>query len=156
MTNHAQLDIFGDAHQPPEPVRLVDRLCPTCHGAGSIDPKLMVELLERPGKTNGTGTSRRAASTPRKGSQRHSVLRALNLWRDQGMTAHAIASTLNTSPNQIAARLGELRDDGFVTYLRDAESRAIVERETTESNTGMVQIITDAGVAILNTIESRR
>lgn len=145
-----QLDIFGGSAPAGAP-RLVE--CPTCSGSGRIDPAALAALLERPGqvRADSPGTSRTAGSTPRKGSQRHQVLRVLF---DAGpLTAYAVSRRLDRSPNQTATRLGELHDDLFVRYFRDEETGRILEAETTPGNTGMVHQITALGVAVLGQVE---
>ena len=126
--------------------------CPTCHGSGEIDADALADLTERPGKHSGAKTSRVAGTTPRKGSQRHQVLAAL---RTLGpMTAYELSSLVHKSPNQTATRLGELHDDLFVVYLRDADG-AIEERPTTPGNTGMVHTLTPLGERILRELDAR-
>jgi hypothetical protein len=120
-------------------------VCPTCNGRGTMTAADYHELMERPGqtRTHAPATSRRAGTTPRKGTQRALVLQTLAEWGH--MTAYRCALFMNKSPNQIATRLGELHDDGFVTYLRD-EAGVIVEAETTPGNTGMVHTCTPSGM----------
>jgi hypothetical protein len=124
--------------------------CPTCYGDGFIDTARLAEMMERPGISPIAAhkTSRVAGTTPNKGTGRYNVLMDL---RNRGpQTAFTIANVLDKAPNQIATRLGELHDDTFVQYLRNSASRTIVEWDTTPGNTGMVHVITDAGLMALN------
>jgi len=95
-------------------------------------------------------TSHTAASQVRSGSQQALIL--LALW-DGPATAYRLSTggrVVNkggypVAPNQIATRLGELRDRGWVTYLRTFEGGPIVEETTTPGNSGQVQKLTDLG-----------
>lgn len=146
MTDHHQPDLWGAIAEEFAPVPLIEHLCPTCHGAGSITSARMAEMMERPGQVarGASETSRKAGTTPRKGTQRYHVLMALAKHRD-GLTAYRVSALIGKSPNQTATRLGELHDDTFVEYLRHPVSRSIVEEPTTEGNTGMVHVLTAAG-----------
>jgi predicted ArsR family transcriptional regulator len=64
------------------------------------------------------------------------------------MTARQIAELLDRSPNQTATRLGELHEDGFVTYALDRFGN-IATRETTNGNTGRVHKITALGETMI-------
>ena len=95
-------------------------------------------------------TSHTAARQVRSGSQQALIL--LALW-DGPSTAYRLSTggrVVNkggyaVAPNQIATRLAELRDRGWVTYLRAFEGGPGVEETTTPGNTGQVQKLTDAG-----------
>jgi hypothetical protein len=117
--------------------------CPTCHGSGNA-PTDLLDRLNRPGTTGKAHpeTSRKAGTTPRKGSQRLAVLDAL--LQHGSMTASQIASIINVSPNQTAARLLELHRDEFVRHVYD-DSGEVITRETTSRNTGRVHQITSLG-----------
>ncbi len=61
-------------------------------------------------------------------------------------TADAVAAHLHRSPNQIATRLKELRDGGYVTYVVDDDGRRV--RMPTRTGRGAyLQRLTDAGRA---------
>jgi hypothetical protein len=139
-----------DPDQPPPttpPPPALEK-CPTCHGTGHIDAARLREMLERPGMTgrDHPKTSRAAGTTPKKGSQRELVLTLLALGPK---TAYELSVLMGKSPNQVATRCGELHADGFVEYARHAETREIMERETTPGNTGRVHRITPAGQRVL-------
>ena len=95
-------------------------------------------------------TSHTAARQVKSGSQQALIL--LALW-DGPATAFTLSVEGNitnsagypVAPNQIATRLGELRDRGWVTYLRTFEGGPIYEEITTPGNSGQVQKLTDAG-----------
>ena len=95
-------------------------------------------------------TSHTAARQVRSGSQQALIL--LALW-DGPSTAYRLSTggrVVNkggypVAPNQIATRLGELRDRGWVTYLRTFKGGPIYEETTTPGNSGQVQKLTDAG-----------
>ena len=91
-------------------------------------------------------TSRQAAGKVRAGSQK---ARALALFRDapDGLTAFEAANLLGMSPNQTAARLGELRADGFLMFSHVGGVQ--VKRKTTPGCTGLVHYLTPAGVGEL-------
>jgi len=92
-------------------------------------------------------TSRRAATArPGLDTQRYRVLEVLAA-RGPG-TAKEVASVLGIAPNQIATRLLELREGGYVAYLLDDQG-TIVERPTGPRDSGLVQAITALGVAVL-------
>ena len=96
-------------------------------------------------------TSHSAARQVRSGSQQALIL--LALW-DGPATAYRLSTggrVVNKSgyavaPNQIATRLAELRERGWVIYLRTLDGRGpIVEETTTPGNSGQVQKLTDLG-----------
>ena len=125
--------------------------CPTCQGTGSAPRNAIWQILDHPGTTSTSHptTSRKAGTTPRKGSQR---LRVLEVLLDHGpLTAYAVSEQVGSSPNQVAARLLELRKDGFVS-LRMVDGQ-IETRATTVGNTGRVHEITNAGVAAVQAVE---
>lgn len=106
----------------------------------------LLSILNRPGITGNAHpeTSRKAGTTPRKGSQRLAVLNALFL--NGPMTAFKIAKIIERSPNQTAARLLELHEDGFVRHVHD-DNGETVTAETTLGNTGRVHRITALGTS---------
>jgi DNA-binding PadR family transcriptional regulator len=95
-------------------------------------------------------TSHTAARQVRSGSQQALIL--LALW-DGPSTAYRLSTggrVVNkggypVAPNQIATRLGELRDRGWVVYARQFPGGPIVEETTTPGNSGQVQKLTDLG-----------
>ena len=122
----------------------LDGSCPTCHRPYT---------LQGDGKVgnNHPKTSRKAAQNPKMGSQRYRILEFLV--RRGSFTAHSISKWINTSPNQIATRLQELREAGLVTYtLVDGVK---VEVETTPGNTGYLQEATQLGVMYINQQENQ-
>ena len=105
------------------------------------------------GGTTGTHhpeTSHEAGRKVKSGSQKHQILRAMYAARD-GMPAFDLYGKVKNgaghpiSTNQIATRLGEMREQGLVKYRRDELTGVILERETTPSNTGLVQELTKWG-----------
>ena len=86
-------------------------------------------------------TSRRASTSLKHGSERHRVLMLLGI--TAGMTARAIARELDSPPNQIAARLGELHRMGYAELA--TVDGVPVEADTTPGNRGRVHVITAAG-----------
>ena len=117
---------------PPEPC------CPTCgRELGDLDATGPVGA-EHP------ETSRAVASL-RFGSQRWRVLELL-ADHPEGLTADAVSSGVNLSPNQAATRLGELRAGGWVQYLSDDSGKRL-ERLTSRGNRALVQGVTVAGLA---------
>ena len=95
-------------------------------------------------------TSHVAAATVKAGSQRAQVLTALwskaatahSLWMD-GLVLNSAGHVV--SPNQIATRLKELRDHGYVDYVRAFPGGPCLEETTTAGNTGLVQTLTGYG-----------
>ena len=123
--------------------------CPVCEGTGVTDTDSLRAKLDKPGVTGNAHpeTSRRAGTTPRKGSQRLQVLEALI---EHGpMTAFDIANILHRSPNQIATRLGELHEDQFVGFVFD-EDGMVETRATTPGNTGRVHQVEPLGQIVVN------
>jgi hypothetical protein len=113
---------------------------------------MQASLWDKPGVVSNEHpvTSHVAAATVKAGSQRAQVLGAL--WGG-GMTAYRLAveglvlngADLPVSPNQIATRLKELRDAGYVEYVRDFPGGPFVEEPTTAGNTALVQTLTGYG-----------
>lgn len=142
------------APPPPPPIDYTeprernhhDMTCPTCNGTGRA-PTNLLQRLDRPGATgsNHPTTSRKAGTTPRKGSQRLAVLEALT--NHGPMTAHRIAGLVGRSPNQTATRLLELHEDGFVRHVYDADGQPATA-ETTPGNTGRVHRLTVLGESV--------
>ena len=68
-----------------------------------------------------------------------------------GMTAFDLYAKIRNgaghpiSTNQIATRLGEMREQGLVKYRRDELTGVIIERETTGTNSALVQELTKWG-----------
>ena len=95
-------------------------------------------------------TSIQASKTVKSASQKHQILRAMYHVRD-GMTAHELYGKIRNmaghpiSTNQIATRLGEMREQGLVKYRRDTITNLIKERKTTGTNTALVQELTKWG-----------
>ena len=95
-------------------------------------------------------TSYNAAKTVKSGSQKHQILRAMYHVRD-GMTAHELYGKIRNgaghpiSTNQIATRLGEMREQRLLKYRRDDITGVIIERETTGTNSALVQELTKWG-----------
>jgi len=94
-----------------------------------------------------------ASTNVRTGTQHAMVVEALWKVFPEGLTAYDLAdgrvknsAGRPVSPNQIATRLMELRERGFVEYVPAGTGRAL-ERETTPGNTGLIQQLTDAGVS---------
>ncbi len=113
---------------------------------------IQASLWDKPGVVSNEHpvTSHVAAATVKAGSQRAQVLAAL--W-DAPTTAYRLAvaqqvlngAGLPVSPNQIATRLKELRDAGYVQYVRDFPGGPFVEEATTAGNTALVQTLTSYG-----------
>lgn len=87
--------------------------------------------------------ARVAAATVKLGSQLAAVMAELRA-REDGMTSYELAHRLTIVPNQVAARVLELRERGLVTGQMDGVVG--VERATTPGNTGQVWTLTDAGL----------
>ena len=96
-------------------------------------------------------TSIEAGRKVRAGTQKHQILRLLHAYKD-GLTAYDMRKRIVNgagdpiSTNQIATRLLELREAGMIEYARHDITGLILERETTPSNTGLVQKISWLGV----------
>jgi DNA-binding HxlR family transcriptional regulator len=105
-------------------------------------------------------TSKRAATKVRSGSQRYKVLHALYDWG--GQTAFELSKRVShddgrtIAPNQIATRLGELRDLGLVVRSRQFDDGPWLERATTPGNRGIVHEITLVGIHVLLAERSTR
>lgn len=97
-------------------------------------------------------TSKQAARSMRFGSQRHTVLGVVI---GTPSTAAEVADRLGLSRNQVATRLGELRQAGYVTWATDDHGR-IVERATGPSDTGRVHRATLLGHGAYDTAPRRR
>ncbi len=113
----------------------LDGCCPTCQRPYT---------LQGDGKigTRHPKTSQRAATKPKFGTQRYTILEWLV---DNGpTTAWEISQHLPHSPNQIATRLQELREAGLATYHKDEHGNPI-EHPTTNGNTALVQKATQLG-----------
>jgi DNA-binding HxlR family transcriptional regulator len=99
-------------------------------------------------------TSKKASARVRSGSQRYNVLEALyNFGSKTGweLSEHYVRkeSGDRISPNQIATRLGELRELGLVKRSRVCEDGEWLERVTTSGNTAIVHEITLLGIETL-------
>ena len=106
-------------------------------------------------------TSQRAAIRVKSGSQKAQVILALSsLYPHDGMTAYGLDGFITNaagdpiSRNQIATRLGELRDQGLAMYLFDQFGKP-VERETTPGNTGYVHVLTRQGMEVAYDLRRR-
>lgn len=88
-------------------------------------------------------TSRQAAGVVNAGSQKGRALAAVAAAGAHGLTAFEVASKLQMSPNQVAARLGELHKDGFLRFK--ALDGVLFERVTTPGCSGRVHFVTAAG-----------
>lgn len=123
--------------------------CPVCNPPRVPEPPTLPDpTASRPGIASGKHpqSSHRAAQlvAPRTGTQRGQALDALYNAAD-GLTAAQVAPFLNRSRNQTAVRLGELRRDGWVDYLRN-DAGNVVERPTdANGNVGDVQVLTGRG-----------
>ena len=94
--------------------------------------------------------ARSASNRLRFGTQRHALLRLLSDHRRS--TAAALADALGMSRNQVATRLGECREAGWVTYSRD-ESGAVLTAPTSSDSEGAVQEITLVGICELARVD---
>lgn len=100
-------------------------------------------------------TSQRAGYAFKSGTQKAQIITHLA----KGATAYELAGRIknkagdNVSKNQIAARLLELRENGFVKYRRD--NGEIVERETSGGNAAQVQELTNKGWQAYRKIQER-
>lgn len=101
-----------------------------------------------PGRTgrHHPDTSRKAATVVRAGTQRAHAL--LVLWEAgrNGATAYEVSHAIETSPNQAATRMGELRAGSLARYALPDDD-APTERETTVGCTGKVHVLTEHGHA---------
>ena len=79
-------------------------------------------------------TSVLAASRAKDGSQRADIVRELHKRPKNGLTAFELSKLMGVAPNQVAARLLELREIGTVT-------RTLGTRETTPGNRGHVHVL---------------
>jgi DNA-binding transcriptional ArsR family regulator len=113
---------------------------------------------QNPGKVgrDHPGTSKHAASVPRFGSQRWTVLDVLAENGSHGATAAEVATAIaGVSPNQVATRLLELREAGLAARAR-SEDGGWLRRQTSAAGTkGAVHVITALGVSVLEA-EARR
>lgn len=87
-------------------------------------------------------TARRAAvlAAPKIGSQKAAVLSALREAGPRGLTAAEAALVIGRSRNQTAARLLELREDGWAAYARDDAGRFVERPTDDQGNTGRVHV----------------
>lgn len=92
-----------------------------------------------------------ATAAVRRGTQRHKVLLAL-VEHPDGATADTVSIMLKYSPNQIATRLGELRQGGYVTYKTDDFGEA-EEQRTSKGHQARLQVLTPAGLLALAAIK---
>tara|TARA_B100000029_G_scaffold40251_3_gene37634 strand:- start:10460 stop:10894 length:435 start_codon:yes stop_codon:yes gene_type:complete len=105
-------------------------------------------------------TSKKASARVRSGSQRYNVLEALHNFG--GKTGWELSeyyvrkeSGDRISPNQIATRLGELRELGLVKRTRVSKDGEWLERVTTSGNTAIVHEITLLGIETLIAEQTR-
>jgi hypothetical protein len=124
--------------------------CPTCQGNGVVDKSVIPAV----GKDH-PATSHAAAKSPSNrvkfGSQRYRAMRLLSLHGP--MTAAQIADQLGISRNQVATRLGECRELGWVVYLKDESGQRVV-RKTSADSLGLVQKITSSGLSKIRGVEA--
>ncbi len=108
------------------------------------------------GKTGATHplTSQVAGKRIRVDSQHAKIGEALLMSHPNGLTAYELSdgriATKDGRPvsaNQIATRLLEMRERGYVKYIM-VDGIELV-RPTTPGNTGLVQILSDSGLAQL-------
>jgi len=135
---NGQGDLFDGFDRDPVP-------CPTCQGSGLVTAEELRRRIEdRPGQVGRKHpeTSRRAAKDPRFGTQKYRCLEVLSRG---ARNAADVARAVGVSPNQTATRLGELREDGFVTYSRDEEGTILEGPTGRGEHSGRVQEITDLG-----------
>jgi len=105
-------------------------------------------------------TSRKAAKRVKSGTQKAQLILDLN-FHEEGKTAYELSASIFTadgrtiSPNQTATRLGELREQGLVSYAFDQIGRP-VERETTPGNTGIVHVLTLEGRQVATDLKLER
>ena len=97
-------------------------------------------------------TSQKASKTVKSGSQKAQIMLALSRCYPDGMTGYELSDFVfngagkSISPNQTCTRLLELRESGFVEFMRDYEGGPILEKATTPGNTGQLHRLTDSGV----------
>lgn len=108
-------------------------------------------LLDGPGRarTDGPGTSRRAALNLRKGALKHRILLALRSAGEHGATDYELWRHCdpNGRPHSAATRRGELEDLGAVA--RTSRTRPT----DTPGNEGIVHVLTGVGHALLAELE---
>ena len=126
--------------------------CTPCFDRGGPPLPDPTETIPLPSGAGHPDTSRKAAelAAPRAGSQRAGSQRALLLDMAQelgeiGMTAYQAAVTIDRSPNQTATRMQELREQGWLEYKLDEHGNRM-ERPTTPGPTGLIQVMTAAGM----------
>tara|TARA_R110002020_G_scaffold155677_3_gene336892 strand:- start:1659 stop:2063 length:405 start_codon:yes stop_codon:yes gene_type:complete len=107
-------------------------------------------------------TSRKAAKQVKSGTQKAQLILSLDVdYLHGGKTAYELSASIFTSdgrtisPNQTATRLGELREQGLVSYAFDQIGRP-VERETTPGNTGIVHVLTLGGRQVATDLKLER
>lgn len=126
-----------------------------------------------PAPHNGVETSVAAARRPsnvlRFGTQRHRVMNVLRYAGPEvdgriaikpgadGLTAAAIADHLSMSRNQVATRLGECHDAGWVEYVTDSDGKIVTAPTGPDDNgdRGRVHRLTPLGRAALARIKQR-
>lgn len=91
-----------------------------------------------------------ATAAVRRGTQRHKVLLAL-VEHPDGATADTISKMLEVPPNQIATRLLELREGGYITYKTNDFGEA-EEQRTSRGHQARLQVLTPAGLIVLAAI----
>lgn len=119
-----------------------------------IQPSLFDDQV--PGKVGHAhpSTSHVAAKRLKSGTQHAAIVEALSK-AAEGHTAYELyGSILNRggqpiAVNQIATRLGELRERGYVKYLIGPGGETVT-RPTTPGNSGLVQVLTEQGEAMLD------
>jgi hypothetical protein len=159
---HSKKEIFGnlkkvngsDVSKPTD--------CPTCGGTGKVCRAKYERILEeRTGKVG-----RKNPSTSRKVAERFSFtsdgFQALfRLYRVGPQNSDELASVLDRrkgadpDPSQMAARLLELREAGFVRRQRGPDGK-FVSAPTIKGNQGLRHEITDVGRDYVDKMPRRR
>jgi transcription initiation factor IIE alpha subunit len=85
----------------------------------------------------------------KRGSAHHRVLKALN---KKPRTADEVARKVGLTPNEVGARLLELRRGGHAEYVIDKTTGRVVTRLTSRKGTAKVQRITLRGKSQLGSI----
>ena len=126
MTDHNHPDLWGAIAEHPAPVPLIEHLCPTCHGAGSVLPDALEALLAREPHTRSraasTSTSAHAAKMldPETCRTNHRLILGALTYCEDGLTDEQISFAVNdsitwaVSSSTLRARRSELMHAGLV------------------------------------------